>query len=359
MIVFAREGEGWVCALRYGVGPEYNDTDVPTFLYPIREITTIQFSSPLLSANASFEIVVPVLQNEKPLAYILLGDLEEEQLMVSPAIKHLPFIQTLANIIFVAIENKLLVVENLKQVALKRELELASEMQAMLFPSKLPNDTVLEMAAKYLPHRQVGGDYYDYIPLNKHESVVCMGDVSGKGIAAALLMSNFQANLRAFLLIHKDLKDLVRELNSKVIESTQGEKFITFFIGRYNSHTRKLHYINAGHNPPILRQHLKDKRIQLHEGCTGLGMLDEILSINEGSVDIEAGDQLVCYTDGIVELEDANGKEFGEERLIAILDQSANMPMAAINDKIISELNVHKGHGQFHDDITLISCRFR
>ena len=357
LIVFAKEDNGWGCALKYGVGSEYDEIDVPKYLHPIREITTIQYTAQLLSA--SFEIVVPVLNKENPLAYILLGDLEEEQLMVSPAIKHLPFIQTLANVIFVAIENKLLVEENMKQVALNRELELASEMQTMLFPSRLPNDAVLEMDAKYLPHRQVGGDYYDYIPLNDHEFVFCMGDVSGKGIAAALLMSNFQANLRAFLLIHKNLKDLIRELNTRVIDSTKGEKFITFFIGKYNSHTKTLHYINAGHNPPLYRHHSNSKVETLTLGCTGLGMIDELLVISEGVIAVQPGDQLICYTDGVVELENAAGIEFGEDRMVDILEKGAERPMRDMNNQIITDLNLHKGTGHYHDDITLIACRFK
>ena len=109
------------------------------------------------------------------------------------------FIQTITNLIVVAIENNKMAVEQLKQAAMKKELELAAQMQSLLFPPSLPSNESYEIHATYLPHQEVGGDYYDYIPLSDHEFAICMADVSGKGIAAALLMANFQANLHALI----------------------------------------------------------------------------------------------------------------------------------------------------------------
>ncbi len=355
LVLFANEDEKWSCILKYGVGSEYNQIDVAKYLLNISEITTIQFSSEAL--NKSFEIVVPVFHKTTPLAYILLGDLEEDKVAVSPAIKHLPFIQTLANIIFVAIENKKLAKENLRQVAVKKELELASEMQSMLFPSSLPNDEKMEMAAIYLPHQQVGGDYYDFIRLNENEVVFCMGDVSGKGVAAALLMSNFQANLRVLLHMHKSLTDLVRELNKKVMANAKGEKFITFFIARYHEKTHTLNYINAGHNPPLLIS--GTNTMQLRLGCTGLGMLDEIMNIKEGVVLLNPNDLVLCYTDGVVELEDEQGEEFGVKTLNDLLLNFPSLTMKELNKRIVHELIEHKGKMPYVDDIALFSCRFR
>lgn len=355
LVLFSKEEDRWECILKYGVGSEYNQIDVEKYLLNISEITTIQFSSEAL--NKSFEIVVPVFHKTNPLAYILLGDLEEEKMQVSPAIKHLPFIQTLANIIFVAIENKKLAKENLHQVAVKKELELASEMQSMLFPSSLPNDEKMEMSAVYLPHQQVGGDYYDFIRINESEVVFCMGDVSGKGVAAALLMSNFQANLRVLLHLHKSLVDLIRELNKKVMANAKGEKFITFFIAKYNVKTRTLHYVNAGHNPPILVN--GTNTMQLRMGCTGLGMLDDIMSIKEGVVHVNPRDLVICYTDGVVELEDENGEEFGIKMLNDLLLNFSSIGMGDLNKRILHELTAHKGKMPYVDDIALFSCRFK
>lgn len=355
LVLFSNDGKDWECILKFGVGSEYHQIDIEKNLLSINEITTIQFNSELL--NKSFEIVVPVFHKTNPLAYILLGDLEEEKMELSPAIKHLPFIQTLANIIFVAIENKKLARENLQQVAVTRELELASEMQSMLFPSSLPNDEKMEMAAFYLPHQQVGGDYYDFIKLNDNEVAFCMGDVSGKGVAAALLMSNFQANLRVLLHLHKSLTDLIHELNRKVMANAKGEKFITFFIAKYNIKTRTLQYINAGHNPPILVN--GTNTMQLRAGCTGLGMLDEIMSIKEGSVQIAPNDLVVCYTDGVVELEDESGNEFGVKMLNDLLLAFSSVSMKDLNKQILHELIEHKAKMPYVDDIALFSCRFK
>lgn len=354
LVLFSNEEKKWECILKYGVGSEYNEIDVNKYLLNISEITTIQFSSEVL--RSSFEIVVPVFHKSTPLAYILLGDLEEK-MELSPAIKHLPFIQTLANIIFVAIENKKLAKDNLSQVAVQKELELASEMQSMLFPSSLPNNEQLDMAAVYLPHQQVGGDYYDFININNNEVAFCMGDVSGKGVAAALLMSNFQANLRVLLPLHSSLIDLVKVLNTKVMANAKGEKFITFFIAKYNIKTRTLKYVNAGHNPPLL---LSDTNtMQLRMGCTGLGMLDEILSIKEGEVKINPNDLVVCYTDGVVELENEQSEEYGIKKLNDLLINFSSLGMKELNKRIVHELIEHKGERSYVDDIALFSCRFK
>ncbi len=166
-----------------------------------------------------FDIIVPVFHNEKPLAYLLLADFEDEKIEISPIIKHLKFIQTLANIIVVALENKRLNKEYIKQIAVKKELELAQNMQSLLFPRSLPDNEILKVVAYYEPHSEVGGDYYDIIPLRNHKTAICIADVSGKGMPAALLMANFQANLRALLNVTNDLEHLISLTNDKVLES--------------------------------------------------------------------------------------------------------------------------------------------
>ena len=143
LVLFSYEN-GWKCVLKYGVGDEYNDIDVERDLLPITEIATINFSQKRL--NKAFEIVIPVFHKSQPLAYVLVGDLED-RVEVSPAIKHLPFVQTLTSIIVVAIENKKLAKDTIRQAAMRKELELASEMQSMLFPSTLPTDAKLDCAA--------------------------------------------------------------------------------------------------------------------------------------------------------------------------------------------------------------------
>ena len=351
LVLFSNEN-GWKCVLKYGVGEEYNDINVDKDLLPIHEISTTNFSEGTLSKT--FEIVIPVFHKTVPLAYVLIGDLEDK-VELSPTIKHLPFVQTLASIIVVAIENKKLAKENIRQAAMKKELELASEMQSMLFPTSLPADNILDTSAFYLPHQEVGGDYYDFIWLNKNECAFCVADVSGKGVAAALLMSNFQANLRVLFNQTTSLTELVRELNSIVMASAKGEKFITLFIAKYNLITRTLTYVNAAHNPPLVS--IGNSISLLKTGCTGLGMFDEITKIKEGIVNITSGTSIVCYTDGLVELENDNSEDFGIESLKNIIKNNQQLNMKELNRLIMQTIIDYKQSMPYIDDIALFSIR--
>jgi len=351
LALFSNEGN-WRCILQYGLKDEFKQIDVKKHLLQIKDIGTINFDSKAL--NKSFEIVIPVYHKSEALAYLLIGDIEDK-IEVSPTIKHLPFIQTLTNIIIVAIENKKLAKENIRQAAMRKELELASQMQTLLFPNKLPNNEKLETAAYYLPHQEVGGDYYDLIDLNENEIVFCMADVSGKGVSAALLMANFQANLRALIFNTSSLTDLVRELNGKVMTSANGEKFITLFIAKYNMVTKVLTYINAGHNPPLLSSGNSISTLKI--GCVGLGMFDEIVKIKEGIVNVTSNSVIFCYTDGVVEVENEEGEDFSMQRLSDLLAKNASLSMVGLNQLVIDKVVQHKGTMPHIDDITLLSCR--
>ncbi|HEY0031356.1 MAG TPA: PP2C family protein-serine/threonine phosphatase [Bacteroidia bacterium] len=352
LVLFSNDNDTWKCILKYGVKEEYNDINVEKDLLPIKEIGTTSFSQ--TSLNKAFEIVIPVYHKQHPLAYVLIGDLEDK-VEVSPAIKHLPFVQTLTSIIVVAIENKKLAKDTVRQAAMRKELELASEMQSMLFPSALPHDKNIDTAAFYLPHQQVGGDYYDFIWLNENECAFCVADVSGKGVAAALLMSNFQANLRVLFNHTTSLTDLVRELNSKVMANAKGEKFITLFIAKYNLVTRTLTYVNAAHNPPLLATGNSVSTLKI--GCTGLGMFDEIEKIKEGIVNITPGTTIVCYTDGLTELENDKGEDFGIDGLKVIIKDNPNLNMMELNTLIMETVMNYKQSRPYIDDIALFSLK--
>ncbi len=356
MLLFTEEN-AWTCILKHGVSGEVKDITSEKFFNQTDKVS-INLKSE--DASESFDIIIPVFHQEKPIAYLLLGD-REDVIGVSPAIKHMNFIQTLTNIILVAIKNKKLVEENLRQEVMKRELKLAADMQAMLVPNKLPKNELFEVSAVYLPHQQVGGDYYDFMRLNDEEIMFCMADVSGKGVAAAFLMSNFQANLRAIFSYtyqnNKSLPDIIRELNSRVMGSAMGEKYITFFIATYNSTTRVLNYINAGHNPPIL-VNFNDKSSKLLKlGCIGLGMFDEIPSVNQGTVIVKPNSMVVCFTDGLVELENKKLEELGNERLSSMIFEYEDLPIEEFNNMIMNEATLHKGEMPYIDDIALLSCK--
>ena len=208
------------------------------------------------------------------------------------------------------------------------------------------------MFAFYHPHLEVGGDYYDYIELSKDEIGFCISDVSGKGMSAALLMSNFQANLRALFTYEISLLALVEKLNERVLHAANGEKFITLFVAKYNMKTRELEYINAGHNHPILYHKNNHKLEFLGKGCVGIGMLDEIPLIRKGLVNIDGPTKILCYTDGLVELMDGRGVSTDTSEIETCLKNDG--PITDNIDDIIRRQKILDGSTAIFDDISIL-----
>jgi sigma-B regulation protein RsbU (phosphoserine phosphatase) len=355
-ILIFRYNNGWERLLSSQCGedglPMHVNIDVERDLLVFQDITFITSSSNL--ALTSYDIVIPVFNNNILVAYVLIGDIEEEQDGVSPVIKHLNFIQTLTNIIITTIENVRLFKDSLKQEAMKKELDLARKMQAMLIPQNntLPHTKDLMVSAFYQPHFEVGGDYYDVIRLDEHEIGFCIADVSGKGISAALLMSNFQATLRALFTKEIPLNFLIERLNERVLSNAKGEKFITFFIGRYNGKSRELEYINAGHNPPLIFMKQSQKLTFLRSGCVGLGMLDDIPYIVKGDLQVTEPIKILCYTDGLVELLEGENVSVGTKFLEESLCNQASIEDNIL--QIIEYQSIKDGNTAIFDDITML-----
>ena len=226
-ILIFKKSDTWECLLNGGFAKHLEKIDVEQRL---SKITEIAYVSPEYEIEG-VDIIIPVYNNNIHLAFIFLGDIEEEGDGMSPLLKHLNFIQTISSIIIVAVENIRLFKESLLQEAMKKELELAARMQQMLIPDNnhMPGNDKIIVTGFYYPHSEVGGDYYDCIRLSESKTGFCIADVSGKGIAAAMLMSNFQANLRALFTSDISLATLINKLNSIVTKNAAGEKFITFF----------------------------------------------------------------------------------------------------------------------------------
>ena len=356
-VIVLKFSDKWECLLNSGFGNRFfGQVDMARDLHVYEEISFI--TSEPQHFPELVDIVIPVTHKDQPIAYVLIGDIEEEGEGVSPIIKHLRFIQTLSNIIVVAIENKRLFQESLRQEALKREMELASKMQTMLIPTseKLPSHEFIRMKAFYHPHFEVGGDYYDVIQLNDHEVGFCIADVSGKGISAAILMSNFHANLRALYTAEQGMEDTLTKLNQSVMNSAKGEKFITLFIARYNYYTRELLYVNAGHNPPFLYEPESMKLTQLDSGCVGMGMLDELPFVNEARITVDEPAKLFCYTDGLVEVIQDSGVEFGTEDLERELCNPHSLEDNIAT--IIKNQKIMEGSAAIFDDISIIGAEF-
>ena len=356
-VIVLKFSDKWECLLNSGFGNSFFEkVNMERDLLPFEEISFI--TSEPQHFPELVDIVIPVYHKDEAIAFVLIGDIEEEGEGVSPIIKHLRFIQTLSNIITVAIENKRLFQESLRQEALKREMELASKMQNMLIPTneKLPSNKHIRILAFYHPHFEVGGDYYDVVQLSKDEVGFCIADVSGKGISAAILMSNFQANLRALFTADKGLTDTLHRLNATVMNSAKGEKFITLFIARYHYKTRELKYVNAGHNPPLLYEPGSKKLTPLSSGCVGMGMLDDLPFLNEAVITLEEPAKLFCYTDGLVEVIQDSGIEFGTENLEKELTN--NNPLEENIQTIIENQKIMEGSAAIFDDISIIGAQF-
>jgi phosphoserine phosphatase RsbU/P len=299
-----------------------------------------------------FDLVVPVAHKSDTLALVFVGGLHPNKHDREESIK---FIQALSNIIIVAIENKKLVRKQLEQEAFRKELEIASDVQQFLFPEQLPYTERLKIEASYLPHDVIGGDYYDYVPINKNQFLICVADVSGKGIPAALMMSNFQASLRTLLRQTPNLKEIVEALNYQVMENTKGEKFITFFGAIYDLSLKTMVYVNAGHNPPILLD--KNGLRLLEEGSTVLGAMNPLPFLNEGFITDLNEFTLFAYTDGLTETINEAGAEYGVQALVDYLQANRNKDIRTIHQDIIVNLDGFKGRNSYRDDITLLSCR--
>ncbi|MFM7596384.1 MAG: PP2C family protein-serine/threonine phosphatase [Flavobacteriales bacterium] len=350
--VLITNSNGWKIIHKSGVKGKIDLNAHLEQLQRIKELTMVAESNS--SLIGAFNIIIPVYHKGNPLAYLLLSENSEAP---HEQEHHLEFAQTLTNVIAVAMENQRLTNRLISKDMINRDLETASELQKLLFPSDLPSNRKMDISAKYIARHVIGGDYYDFIPLGDEEYIICIADVSGKGISAALLMANFQATLRTLFRYQRfDLSFLIEELNKKVMGAAKGEKFITFFIAHYNAYTRKLKYINAGHNQPVLLMGRKHQL--LHDGCVGLGMLDELPNLQVGKIVIPPKSTLVLYTDGVVELENEEGEQFGIERMIKNIQAFSSLKMEDMNNILFSKLEEWKGELPYGDDTAILSCKF-
>ncbi|HBC79794.1 MAG TPA: serine/threonine protein phosphatase [Bacteroidales bacterium] len=345
----------WECILNGGFPKAFeSEIDVESQLL---KFTETAFRNDDLGIEG-VEIIMPVYNNYSPLAYILIGDIEEEGEGVSPVIKHLTFIQTISSIIIVAIENIRLFRESLRQEALRKELELAARMQKKLIPDNktMPRNDNFVVTGFYFPHYEVGGDYYDCIKLSDDKTGFCIADVSGKGIAAAILMSNFQASLRALFTFDIELPLLIQKLNSLIIANAAGDKFITFFVGRYDHNRGILEYINAGHNPPVLFNIATGQVMHLNSICVGIGMLDEIPAFSEEILNISNNSKLVCYTDGLSDLKGEDGKEILTREIVRHITN--RNPVESNIREMLKKLGIPENNPDLFDDVSIIAADF-
>lgn len=354
IMIIKQSGE-WECLLNAGFPKHLEDIDIEQKLLPLKDITFI----PVEQQLDGIAIVIPIYNNNKALAFVLIGDIEEEGDGMSPVLKHINYIQTLSSIITVAIENMRLQAESLKQEVFKKELELAAHMQQMLIPdrSQMPKNQYVNAYGYYHPHFDVGGDYYDCLSLSGTKTGFCIADISGKGISAALLMSNFQANFRALFTTDISFDVLIRKLNSIVVTNASGEKFITTFIARYDHESKVLEYVNAAHNAPVIYDLVTGEITHLNSTCVGIGMLDFIPSVKSQSVVIKNPSKIVCYTDGLSELKYPNGEFIGTTEIIKHI--SNNLSIEENINSLISDLGLPDSNPTVFDDVSIIAAELK
>ena len=233
------------------------------------------------------------------------------------------------------------------------ELAIAREIQQGLLPSTLPKIPGYELSAINITSKQVGGDYYDVLPIHFDEFVLVIGDVSGKGTPAALLMANVQAALRAFAPMGMSLPDATARINDLTCSNTSQDKFITFCWGSLNRATGEFRYVNAGHNPPFLLR--SDGRIErLDVGGIILGLMKTLTPYQEGSVTFTPGDVLVMFTDGVSEAMNAQEEDFTEERLEEVLKPLRTKSPSEIIHGVQAALETHTQGTPQSDDITML-----
>nr|WP_222718667.1 PP2C family protein-serine/threonine phosphatase [Algoriphagus sp. AK58] len=298
------------------------------------------------------ETYLPVYHKDQMLAILFLKRKSLELEL------DLDFTQALANILVVALENKRFARRQLEQEVLKREVEIASQVQHMLFPATLPDSDRLKAKVTYFPHSMVGGDYYDLILKTKDKVYFCIADVSGKGIAAALLMSNFQAALRTLLRSDADFETMVRQLNYTLFDNTKGERFITFFLGEYDFTTRGLRFVNAGHNPPILIWESSGRTELLEAGTTILGAFEELPFLEIGTRDNLQKFTIHLYTDGLTESMNPEEEEFGEDRFRTFVDAHIGVNPEDFHLEFLKLMGDFSKSIPLKDDLTLLSLRF-
>ena len=306
-----------------------------------------------LVQQQGISLLVPLRWRGDLVGALLLG---EKVLGSDFTAEDVSLISTLAGQVSVSLQNALLLRDRVAVARFEQELNLARQIQRASLPSVFPDMPNCEVHALYIPSKQVGGDFYDVVRDGNGAFLVAIGDVSGKGVPAALLSSMIQASLRTQATSVVSVPAMLRTINSMLYNSTQLHQFATFFLARLDGDRLHMRFSNAGHNWPIVIK-AGGGREYLERGGTVLGILPGI-DFEEASLSLAPGDRVVFYTDGISEAFDAHEQQFGDQRLCEIVE---GMPRSAcareVAERVIEELHRFLGDVEAQDDITLLVLR--
>ena len=253
------------------------------------------------------------------------------------------------------VENARLYEEEKALAGIREQVRLAYQIQVDLLPKTGPTISGYDIEAKTIPAQMVGGDYFDFIRVSDDQWAICLGDVSGKGLPASLLMANMQATLRGQALMSSRVSDSLQRSNRLMFRSTDPEKFATLFFGELNTREHSMSFCNAGHEIPLLFSDGNDPR-RLETGGMALGILEEF-PYEEENIELKPGDVLLIYSDGIPDAINEFDQPYGEENLIKLVKENLSEPAMGLIDKIIEAVNAHAGDTPQLDDLTLVVVR--
>ena len=311
-------------------------------------------------AQLQAELLLPLSARDQLLGFISLGPKRSDEPYSGTDVRLLKSVAAQTGL---ALENARLMAAITEEVAqrerLNREVEIAREVQERLFPQTLPPIAGIEYAGACRPALGVGGDYYDFLALPGGQLGIAIGDVSGKGIAAALMMASLQASLRGEATrASQNLAALVANVNRLVYEASSANRYATFFYGQYNPDSRQLTYVNAGHNPPMLFHHCDGnwQLSRLETGGTVVGLLQSF-PYEQAALTIAPGDIFIAFTDGISEAMNGADEEWGEERMVETVKACAGLSPSEIITRIMQAADRFVAGAKQHDDMTLVVLR--
>jgi len=350
MLLFIRNDKTWDCVSRIHEENTMDQNTLEIIFSQFTRMHTIKPSDP--SELKPFDIIIPVYHKKQALAYALIGGIKQK----NDIYNKIQFITTITNIVAVAIENKRLFKKQLEQERYARDVKLAREVQQMLIPGELPITKDYELGYIYKPHSSVGGDYIDFIRFDDHRFMFCIADISGKGVAAAILMANFQAIIQSLIFQYRDLETFIFALNETVFKRiTKSDKYITFFIAEVNTRQATLKYINAGHYPPILCN--GDRLMRLNKGCTVIGAFEKMPFIEEDIINLEKESLILTFTDGLTELKNERGEYLQETQLESFVQEHKGSSVNEFNEMLLKEIDRFKGTKDYADDIAILTCK--
>jgi len=295
-------------------------------------------------------LAVPLSVNENNVFGLIYADSPTQTATFQT--EHLDILTTLASVAAIRVENASLLEERINRERMERELELATEIQQRFQPSGPPVVEGYEFQGISFSCYEIGGDYYDFIPRGDGTMLIALGDVSGKGTAAALLMSSLHAAIHGQVAAKTPLDQAIVSVNEYLAENTPANRFVTLFAAELDSSTGILRYINAGHNPPLVGRASGDVE-ELSSGGLPLGIMP-FSEYDVGEVALNSGDVLVVYSDGVSEANNLEEEEFGLERLSDVVRSNLKATASGIRDKVESALSKFTGTAPANDDITLV-----